>query len=298
MTLADAYQWTNGGVEVLILRCCDKDGKSYGGFQWPMEVGAIVEAPDWNTRQECGGGLHGWPWGLSIGDGKNAAWDGVWIVFGSDPKEVINLNGKCKAKRGVIRFVGQWENATAFVLSGQIALIDKSASGAASATGWSGAASATGERGAASATGERGAASATGWSGAASATGWSGAASATGERGAASATGASGAASATGESGAASATGWSGSASATGESGAASATGWSGAASATGESGAAICTGLNGKAKAGMYGCIALAWWNLSKSRQEMLVARVGTKKGLKTDTWYTIKDGRFVECK
>lgn len=28
------------------------DGKSYGGFQW-------TEAPDWNERPVCGGGLHG-----------------------------------------------------------------------------------------------------------------------------------------------------------------------------------------------------------------------------------------------
>lgn len=39
------------------LRKINKDGKHYN-FQWPLEVGAIVVAPDWDTLPECGGGLH------------------------------------------------------------------------------------------------------------------------------------------------------------------------------------------------------------------------------------------------
>jgi len=97
------------------------------------------------------------------------------------PADIIALDGKLKFRTGVLKFLGTWDKATEFVLSGQMAWVFQAASGAASATGASGAASATGERGAASATGWSGAASATGTSGAASATGWSGAASATGE---------------------------------------------------------------------------------------------------------------------
>lgn len=41
---------------LLFLRTCDKDGRSHGGFQWPLTVGATVAAPDWNDRAECGGG--------------------------------------------------------------------------------------------------------------------------------------------------------------------------------------------------------------------------------------------------
>ena len=33
-------------------------GKSYGGFLW-APIGEWTEAPDWNPRPECGGGLHG-----------------------------------------------------------------------------------------------------------------------------------------------------------------------------------------------------------------------------------------------
>lgn len=47
--------------KVLVLRVCDVDGKSHGGFQWP-ESGPVA-APDWNPEPRCGGGLHGWLWG-------------------------------------------------------------------------------------------------------------------------------------------------------------------------------------------------------------------------------------------
>ena len=39
------------------LRKINKDGIHYD-FQWPLEVGAIAVAPDWNPEAECGGGLH------------------------------------------------------------------------------------------------------------------------------------------------------------------------------------------------------------------------------------------------
>ena len=214
------HQWTHDVDKVLVIKCVSHDMKSYGGFQWP-ESGP-VEAPDWNGKAECGGGLHGWAWGLSVGDGMSPDYQAKWLVFSADPRDVIDLGGKVKCKKADVIMCGTYLECYLRVLPGQIAWTQQR--GAASATGLSGAASATGWRGAASATGE---------SGAASATGLSGAASATGERGAASATGLSGAASATGLSGAASATGWSGAASATGWSGAASATGWRGAAVTT-----------------------------------------------------------------
>ena len=141
-TLKDACRWTHTGDEVLIVKCVARDGSSYNGFRWPLEIGATVEASDWNPHPECGGGLHGWPWGLSVGDGKEPDYAGTWLVFGAKPGDVVDLDGKCKAKVGVIRFVGSWDGALAFVLSGQMELVYQSASGAASATGWSGAASA------------------------------------------------------------------------------------------------------------------------------------------------------------
>ena len=66
-TIIPAHQWANEDGEVLILRFVDKEGKSYGEFQHPMKVGAAVTAPDWNPAAVCGGGIHGWPLGLSMG---------------------------------------------------------------------------------------------------------------------------------------------------------------------------------------------------------------------------------------
>ncbi len=168
--------------------------------------------------------------------------------------------------------------------------------GAASATGYLGAASATGDQGAASATGDQGAASATGDQGAASATGDQGAASATGYKGAASATGDQGAASATGYKGAASATGYQGAASATGYLGAASATGDQGAASATGEHSIAVAAGLDSKAKAKL-GC-AICCVERDEEGGYIIAVKAALVDGekVKADTWYTLRDGEFIE--
>ena len=171
--------------------------------------------------------------------------------------------------------------------------------GAASATGYLGAASATGDRGAASATGDLGAASAAGYLGAASATGNLGAASATGNRGAASATGDRGAASATGYRGAASATGDLGAASATGDLGAASATGDRGAASATGKAGVALAAGLECKAM-GALGCaiccVERGEWNGKTYPIVAVKAAIVDGENIRADTWYQLKNGKFVE--
>ncbi len=201
--LEEAHLWTDDSGEVLILKCVAQDGLSYCGpnrtktdvqFRWPLVVGAPVEAPDWTPDTVCGGGLHGWPWGFGLGDGKDADWSAKWLVFGVNSSDVIgNLEGqrKCKAKSGVIRFVGDWNGAMQFVLKGQMALVAHIASlskttratgdsSASSATGDSSASSATGYRSASSATGDRSASSATGDRSASSATGDSSAAVVTG----------------------------------------------------------------------------------------------------------------------
>ena len=153
-TLTDAYKWTHNGDEVLIVKCVEKDGTSYNGFRWPLEVGASVEALDWNPEPVCGGGLHGWPWGLAWGDGKDPGYGGTWLVFGAKPDETVSLNGKVKARRGTIRYVGSWDGALGFVIAGQMELVHRSSSGTATASGWYGAATASGRYGAATASGE------------------------------------------------------------------------------------------------------------------------------------------------
>jgi hypothetical protein len=183
------HQWTHDGAEVLIVRQVGAGGASSHGFVWPLTEGAEVTCPDWEPTPECGHGLHGWPWGLAIGDGAEPDYAATWLVVGAQPQDVIDLGGKVKVRAGVVRHVGTWVTALAYTLDGRVAYVQQAASGSASATGERGSASATGGRGSASATGVSGSASATGWSGSASATGWRGSASATGEASAAVVTG-------------------------------------------------------------------------------------------------------------
>ena len=165
-TKTPVHQWTNGGSEVLILRFSDKDGKSHGGFQHPLEVGKRVTAKDWKPNQECGGGIHGWAWGIGIGDGKDADWiDGLWQVYGVKSTNVIGeIDGgiKCKFKTGMLRFVGGWYEAMMFILDGQKAWVEHFTDGQSSATGYKSASSATGYNSASSATGKASAAVVTG----------------------------------------------------------------------------------------------------------------------------------------
>ena len=94
----------------LFLRTTDKDGKAYGGFQWPLEVGAIVTAPDWKPTTKCGNGLHG----LLNGEGEaghlsleeSAIW---WIV---EAENAIDLCGKHKFQSCRVVAFGKREDIT------------------------------------------------------------------------------------------------------------------------------------------------------------------------------------------
>ena len=172
--------------------------------------------------------------------------------------------------------------------------------GASSATGTCGASSATGNRGVSSATGYCGASSATGYCGASSATGNCGASSATGNRGVSSATGNRGVSSATGNCGASSATGNCGVSSATGTCGASSATGYKGASSADHSTAVAVAWGYESKAKGCIGAHIVCAEWKYDNLNNDW--AFVGAKMSIvdgvkiKADTYYTLRDGEFVE--
>ena len=172
--------------------------------------------------------------------------------------------------------------------------------GASSATGDYGASSATGDKGASSATGDYGASSATEYKGASSATGSCGASSATGDYGASSATGDYGASSATGSCGASSATGDYGASSATGSCGASSATGYKGASSADNSTAVAVAWGYESKAKGCIGAHIVCAEWKYDNLNSDWLF--VGAKMSIvdgvkiKADTYYTLRDGEFVE--
>ena len=140
----------------------------------------------------------------------------------------------------------------------------------------------------------------TGDYGASSATGTCGASSATGTCGASSATGSCGASSATGDYGASSATGDYGASSATGACGASSATGYKGASSADNSTAVAVAWGYESKAKGCIGAHIVCAEWKYDNLNNDWVF--VGAKMSIvdgvkiKADTYYTLRDGEFVE--
>ena len=78
----------------LFLRTSDRDGKAYGGFQWPMEIGAVVTAPDWKRTAHCGYGLHGLLDGLGDSSHLSFAAGAVWWIV--EAESPVDLNGKHK----------------------------------------------------------------------------------------------------------------------------------------------------------------------------------------------------------
>ena len=177
----------------------------------------------------------------------------------------------------------------------------------ASATGNYSGASVTGDYSGALATGYKSGASVTGCCSGASATGCCSGASATGCCSGALATGYKSGASATGDYSGASATGYKSGASATGDYSSASVTGYCSSASATGyKSGAsagkgsvALSVGRDTKAKGSLGSWIVLTQCHKSKEDGQdyidlVKVAKVDGKR-IKADTWYTLKEGKFV---
>lgn len=100
---------------VLILRSVDKDGKAYGGFQWPKE--GPVSAPDWDPYPDCGNGLHGWLRGEGDATVASFSWmdsdfpSRLWQVVEVIEDEIVQLDGKVKFPRGNVLFTGSQEDA-------------------------------------------------------------------------------------------------------------------------------------------------------------------------------------------
>ena len=129
------HQFTHDGTEVLILRRIPKDRKAHGGFIYPVGVGAIVTAPDWNTNAGCGGGLHGWPWSFGLGEGQDfSISDDIWLIMGALPSDVIGELGtekrwKCKCRTATIRFEGGFKEAMDLLRPGFTACVRGLSSG-------------------------------------------------------------------------------------------------------------------------------------------------------------------------
>ena len=94
---------------MIVMRSCKKDGTSRNGFQWPLEVGAEVVAPDWKDNKKCGNGLHG----LLPGQNNPGVWHGELIYF-LEVDSVVDLGWKVKFEKCKVLYVGEPADAWAW----------------------------------------------------------------------------------------------------------------------------------------------------------------------------------------
>jgi hypothetical protein len=251
--------------EVLMLRTCDKNGRAYGGFQWPQS--GEVTAPDWSARANCGNGLHGLLWGEGDAGHLSSDVDAVWMIVGvkaDTPR--VDLNGKWKAKTCAVHYYGLREVA--------VGLLQKHApAGSRIAYGTATA----GDDGTATA-GYCG--TATAGDGGTATAGYGGTATA-GVRGTATA----------GDRGTATA-GVRGTATA-GDGGTATA-GYGGTATA-GVRGTATA-GYGGTATAGEEGCITFLWWDQKRSKYRRAAFEIG-EDGVEANVAYRCEGGKLVKA-
>jgi hypothetical protein len=99
--------------KVLVLRTCNSNMTSHGGFKWPKK--GRVKAPDWDPNPECGHGLHGLLWGEGNGVLLNWDEDAKWLVVSVDTVEIVDLKDKVKFPRGIVVFCGDQEGATKYI---------------------------------------------------------------------------------------------------------------------------------------------------------------------------------------
>ena len=84
-----------------MIRRTNSDGTSYNGFRW-NPIGEWTEAPDWNQKPCCGGGLHG------NGPNSTGFWgDGARIDF-CIIEDIVDIDGeKIKCRRAMILMSNQ-----------------------------------------------------------------------------------------------------------------------------------------------------------------------------------------------
>ena len=214
-------------------------------------------------------------------------------------KAEIGIAGIIKAGVEYIKEQVNWEDDKATNTGDQSAATNTGNQSAATNTGYRSAATNTGYQSAATNTGNYSAATNTGEYSAATNTGNRSAATNTGKRSAATNTGDRSAATNTGNRSAATNTGYQSAATNTGNYSAATNTGDRSAAIVEGKESIALATGINSKAK-GKIGCfIVLAEWKEINYEYHIVDVKSAKVDGenIKEDTFYTLKDGKFVEA-
>jgi hypothetical protein len=76
----------------------------------------MVIAPDWNDNKQCGNGLHGLLFGSGDYTLLNWSPDAVWVVFEIVGK-YVDLVGKIKCEKAIIRCVGDLKKATDYIIA-------------------------------------------------------------------------------------------------------------------------------------------------------------------------------------
>lgn len=98
--------------KVRILKRLNADKTSHGGFQWDL---GEIKCSDWNPSPQCGGGLHGWAWGIGLGDGSDYdLFRDLFCVFEADTKDVVQIDKAWKVKAGPVVnviFIGDFDGA-------------------------------------------------------------------------------------------------------------------------------------------------------------------------------------------
>ena len=143
--VVEPHNWTDGGDKVLILRRINSNGTSSSSrlkngesiaatpFRWPDGINVIVECDDWDSRQVCGGGLHGWPWGMGLGEGADYdIIDDRWIILAAAPEDVagnLERGWKCKCRMAIKLYDGPFAGAWAMINGGRHRLIEAMSKG-------------------------------------------------------------------------------------------------------------------------------------------------------------------------
>jgi hypothetical protein len=213
-------------------------------------------------------------------------------------KAEIGIAGIIKAGVEYIKEQVDWEDDKATNTGDYSAATNTGYQSAATNTGYQSAATNTGYQSAATNTGYYSAATNTGYLSAATNTGYQSAATNTGYQSAATNTGDYSAATNTGDRSAATNTGYQSAATNTGYQSAATNTGYYSAAIVEGKESIALATGIKSKAK-GKIGCfIVLTEWKEINNEYHIVDIKSAKVDGenIKEDTFYMLKDGKFVE--
>ena len=96
--------------KVLVLRTCNEDLTSRGGFRW--KSAGIVKCEDWSEQADCGNGLHGLLWGQGDGSLLNWSEKAKWLVVEVPEKSIVGLGRKVKYPQGKVVYCGGRKVAT------------------------------------------------------------------------------------------------------------------------------------------------------------------------------------------